>query len=116
MRILKFMFLIALTITACQPQQGKRAKENQAQYGLEATGHKTWKAASLPYGRPIYVDYYKLEGKEYLLWESRDKVAVDFYDWNSDSLNFRISPALSSLKEKCHMRGFYVASPDSVYI
>lgn len=115
MRILLFL-LLCLSLAACQTRSTKQTEENKAAYSLKATGTKTWKAASLPYGRPIYVDYYTRNGEEYLLWESRDKVAVDFYAWNSDSLSFRISPTLNSLKEKCHMRGYFVASPDSVYI
>lgn len=109
-----YLSLLLFFITACSQLQ--TSEELPPTFSLQAAETKSWKATTYPQGGALYVDYYTDNNKAYLVWENRIHKSVEFYDWQGDSLSFAVKPALKALQQKCHMRGFYIASTDSVYI
>ena len=94
----------------------KDSTEVKADYVLEAGKVKRWKSSHTPSPYAAYVDVISHEGRQFLVMENRQKTSVEFYPWNASSKFFEVRPDSNQLQEKIYMQGFYVASPDSVFI
>ena len=90
--------------------------ETNAEYVLEAGKVKSWKSPDTPSPYAAYVDVISHADQQFLLMENRQQTSVEFYPWNAKSLSFVVRADSTQLQEEFYMQGFFVASPDSVFI
>lgn len=113
MRAFLFIFLFLANSAYCQEDQAHLNKNTS--FTLAAVKVKSWKSSAPLSAYTSYVDFFSGGKKQLLVWQNSAKSSLDFYQWDKPKLTYTIN-AKAALKEHGRMQGFYIASPDSVYI